>query len=325
LQVRGDLPRGHRAGEVRLEPNSVTVTGPAPRVLQLKEGRVVVFVDNAREDISEIRRPIYYDVNDNVASVAGLTVFPAEVEVIIPIVEMAGFAEKPITVNWIGEPGQGYRLLDVEVDPNSVQVTGSPAQLEALRIQTEEIDITGLTESDTFQVALNLPDGVEIVDFQPIVVTVVVEPILSSNLVERPVEIRALGENMEAIIDPEQVRVFLFGPLPVLDSLFDDDVRVTIDLLNLGAGIYVLEPFVSVSAEEIEVRSTQPPQITVTISEVVTITNGITETVSSIGSSLLSHADDNGADSSTGSIHVDSPVATLPAPTARLGRREVAA
>jgi hypothetical protein len=118
------------------------------------------------------------------------------------------------------------------------------------------------------------------VDVQPIIVTVEIEPILTSDVVRRLVEVRALGEGLEAIVDPEQVRVFLFGPLSVLDSLAEDDIRVTVDLLNLITGTYVLEPFVSVSAEEIEVRSTQPAVVTVIITRVVTVTKVITGTES---------------------------------------------
>lgn len=280
VQVRGDVARGHRMGETRVEPNLVQITGPAPRVNELSEGRVIIFVDDSREDITDQRLPTFYDNEGNVASVVGLTVNPGEVEVIIPVVEMAGFAEKPITVNWVGEPAQGYRLLDVKAEPTSVQVTGAPADLEILRVQTEPVDISGLTESDTFQVALDLPVGIGQVEVQPIVVTVEIEPILTSDVVRRPVEIRALGEGFEAILDPDQVRVFLFGPLPVLDSLAEDDIRVTVDLLNLVTGTHVLEPFVSISAEEIEVRSSQPAVITVIITRIISLTNGITGTES---------------------------------------------
>jgi YbbR domain-containing protein len=280
LQLRGEVARGHRLGEERVEPETVQITGPAPRVDQITEGRVVVFLDDAREAINELRRPTFYDMQGNVASVVGLSVNPVEVEVIIPIEELAGFAEKPITVNWIGEPALGYRLLDVNVEPSSVQVTGLPATLDALRLQTEPIDISGLTETDTRQVTLDLPNGVQLVDIQPVVVIVEIEPILSSSVVQRPVEIRALGEGFEAILDPEEVRVFLFGPLPILDSLAESDVRVTVDLLNLITGTYLLEPFVTVSAEDVEVRSAQPSRITVIITSVMTTTDEITETLS---------------------------------------------
>lgn len=276
LQVRGEVPRGHRLGATQVEPETVQVTGSAGRVNQFAEGRVIVFVDDAREDIAELRRPTFYDLQGNVASTAGLTVSPQEVETIVQVIELAGFAEKPISALWIGEPAPGHRLLDVRVEPGSIQVTGSPAQLETLFVQTEPIDITGLTESVTQQVALDLPEGITPVELQPVFVTVEVVPIRTSSVVQRPVEVRALEEGLEAIVEPQEVRVFMFGPLPVLESLADDDVRVTVDVLGLLTGTHILEPLVTVSASEIEVRSTQPAQVTVIITGAITATETIT-------------------------------------------------
>ncbi|GMQ78015.1 MAG: hypothetical protein BMS9Abin02_0509 [Anaerolineae bacterium] len=282
LQVRGEVARGHRIGDVVVAPDIVQVTGPAERVNQLSESRVTVFVDDDREDIIEQRQPTFFDVDGNVASVVGLTVVPSEVEVVLPIVQMAGFAEKPITVRWDGEPASGYRLLDVTVDPASVQVTGLPALLEGLRVQTDAIDITGLNETQTLSTGLELPEGISMIDVQPVFVTVVIEPIFSSDIVQRPVEIRALEEGFEAIVDPEDVRVFLYGPLPILDTMTEEDVRVTVDLLDLITGTYVLEPFVSLAVEGIEVRSTQPPAVTVILSASITVTEELTDTGSLI-------------------------------------------
>jgi len=278
LQVRGEVPRGHRLGTQRLEPETVQVTGSADRVDALAEGRVTIFVDEAREDISEMRRPTFYDNEGNVASTAGLTINPLEVETIVPIIELAGFAEKPISALWVGEPAPGHRLLDVRVEPDSIQVTGSPDQLDTLFVQTEPIDITGLTESLTQQVALDLPDGITPVDIQPVFVTVEVAPIQTSSVVQRTVEVRALDEGLQATVEPPEVRVFMFGPLPVLESLALDDVRVTVDVLGLLTGTHVLEPLVTVSASEVEVRSTQPAQVTVVITGVITTTETLTPT-----------------------------------------------
>lgn len=327
LQVRGEVPRGHRLGEVRLEPATVQVTGSANRVDQLAEGRVVVFVDDAREDIAELRRPTFYDFEGNVASTAGLTISPQEVEAILPVIELAGFAEKPISALWTGEPAPGHRLLDVRVEPDSIQVTGAPDQLDTLFVQTEPIDITGLTESLTQQVSLNLPDGITPVDLQPVFVTVEVVPIRTSAVVQRPVEVRALEEGLEAIVDPQEVRVFMFGPLPVLESLATDDVRVTVDVLGLMTGTHVLEPLVTVSANEVEVRSTQPVQVTVIITGVITQSETITPSTTLLTEPLsLGLTSKNGDDQSLDSSFAPNQwIADMARPPsgANRGRKEI--
>jgi YbbR domain-containing protein len=299
LDMRGEVARGHRVHEARVEPSEVQVTGSAQRVEQIAEGRVTVFLDNARADINQTLRPVFYDVQGNVLGVSNLTLDPADVELVIDIVELAGFAEKPISVEWVGEPAAGYRLLNITVEPASIQVTGAPSRLENLRVSTEQIDISGLTESETMQVVLDLPLGISLVEIQPIVVTVEVEPILTSDVVQKTVEVRGLASDLEAELDPEEVRVFLFGPLPVLDFLEEDDVRVTVDLLGLGIGEHLVEPIVTVTANDVDVRSTQPPVITVVISEVVTSTAG---TVEMTGFGPLS-----GQDTQTGPAELGTP------------------
>jgi YbbR domain-containing protein len=286
-EIRGEVARGHRLGQESILPETIQVTGIASQVNQLAEARVTIFLDNSRQDIDLLRRPTFYDLQGNVAGTAGLTVNPSDVQVVIPIIQLAGFAEKPITVNWVGEPAPGYRLLNITVEPSSILITAPPDQLDALRIETEPVDIRGLTRSETLQVALDLPEEVTVEDPQPVVVTIEIEPILTSDVVQKEVEIRGLNDDLEAILDPEEVRVFLFGPLPVLESLEEEDVRVTLDLLNLEIGTYILEPIVSVSANDVEFRSVQPAIITVVITEAMTTTNGLTETLSLTETSSL--------------------------------------
>jgi hypothetical protein len=85
---------------------------------------------------------------------------------------------------------------------------------------------------------------------------------------------------LTATLQTESVRVFLFGPLETVDSLLDEDVVVTVDLVGLEVGVHNLEPVVNVAANDVIVRSTQPPLVTVMISSTVEITDteGITAT-----------------------------------------------
>ncbi len=96
-------------------------------------------------------------------------------------------------------------------------------------------------------------------------------------------EIRALGPGLTATVTIDTVRVIIYGPLPVLDSLEEDDVRVTLDLLGLDVGTHNIMPNVVVSASGLEVRSTQPAFVTVVITDVVTptlpIENEVTDTI----------------------------------------------
>lgn len=279
VDIRGNVAGGHRTLQPVVEPAAITVTGPASRVNSLGEARVTVFLDDARETIVVSPRPFFYDVQGAVAGTTNFSLSADVVQVTVPIEEMEGFAQKPITVKWQGTPAPGYRLLNVTVEPDSILVTARPTQLSLLsRLETETIDITGLKETFSQQVTLNLPAGIQLDQPQPIFVTVEIEPILTSSVVTRSPEIRALGPGLTATLDTETVRLFVYGPLETVDSLVEEDVRVTLDLVGLDVGTYTLEPIVSIFANDLELRSIQPPDITVIITEMLTTTNEITST-----------------------------------------------
>lgn len=281
LDVRGDVARGYTQGEPLIDPPAITVSGPASSVESLDFARVTVFLSNNREDLFDTRQPIFYDQQGRVASVRNLDLSDEQVNVTIPVTESAGYAEKSIDVDLVGQPAPGYRVLDISVTPVSVLVQGRPTLLRQLdRVQTEPIDITGLTEPFRQQVALALPEGITQEEVEEIIVEIDIEPLYTTDTYNPTVLIQGLDENLEATVEPESVRVILYGPLPVLETLPDEEVRVTVDLFGLISGTYSLEPDVSFPERGIELRSIQPSQVTVEISRPLTLTNELTGTLS---------------------------------------------
>lgn len=268
LDLRGSVARGHSQGEPFLEPAAIRVTGPASQVNRLEFALVTAFLNNTAETLVETAQPIFYDVTGRVAGVSGLDLNTDRVTVTVPVEELAGFSEKIVSVQWFGEPAPGYRLLSVEADPLAVLVQGRPAQLSNLSsVKTEPIDITGLTQSFQQTALLDLPDGITVEPDQKVSVNIQIEPILTTSTFNRIPILQGLNRNYEAFITPNQVRVVLFGPLPVLDSLAEDDVRVTLDLFGLDTGTYSIEPDVDFPNRGIELRSVQPATVTVLIAQ----------------------------------------------------------
>lgn len=280
LDIRGTVARGHTQGEPLADPPVVNVSGPGSRVNELDFALVTVFLNSAVETISETVQPIFYDESGRVASVTGLELDVGSVTVTIPVEESAGFAEKLVNVVWTGEPAPGYRLLSVTADPPSVLVEGRPAQVNALSsVRTEPIDITGLTESFQQVAVLDLPGTITVDPDQVVTVFIEIEPILTTDSFNRPPVLLGLNEGFEGIVRPTEVRVVLFGPLPVLDSLQDEDIRVTLDLFGLDPGRYSVIPDVDVPDRGIEIRSVQPSAVSVVITPTITPTREITPTL----------------------------------------------
>ena len=274
LDIRGSVARGHTQGDPLLVPEVITVVGTEAQVNRLDSARVTVFLDNASETAVSTPVPIFYDRQGRVASTSGLkSVSHEEVQVTIPVTESAASADNFIEVNGRGAPAEGYRLLGITVSPPSVLVQGVPTRLnEITQIRTEPIDITGLTETFTQTVTLELPEDITLDEVQVVSVSVEIEPILTTGVYNRPVEVLGLGRNLTSTVQPTEVRIVLFGPLPVLDSLAEDEVRVTVDAFGLITGTYNLEPDIDLPDRGIELRSVQPSLVAVTITSTLTDT-----------------------------------------------------
>lgn len=281
LDIRGDVARGHTMDEPLIDPPVITVTGTETEVDRLDFAQVTVFLNDDTQTRIESPQPLFYNRQGRVASVSGLQLSTEQVQVTIPINESADFANKVITADIVGEVAPGYRVLGVTIEPSSVLVTGLPTRLALpFRLQTEPIDITGLTETFEDQVSLVLPDGITLDSVTEITATVQIEPFSSTKIYNQSVEVLGLGEELEATIEPDTVRVVLFGPSPVLDTLTEQEVRVSLDLFGLEPGEYSLEPDVDVPDRGLELRSIQPSVIEVVITEVMTSTDALTDTES---------------------------------------------
>jgi len=315
LEIRGAVPRGYTAGQAVIDPQFIVVEGLASDIENIELARITVFLgSNDTETKVDTRPPIFYDSQARVVGVSGLTMSPDEVSVTIPISEAEDFATKVISVNVVGNPAPGYRVLNATVDPPSVLVTGTPSRLERpFTVQTEPIDVTGLTETFETRVSLDLPTGITLDEVQEIIATVEIEPFSSTKVFNRPVELLGVNEDFDVTVEPENVRVVLFGPLPTLDALPEQEVSATLDIFGLEVGTHELEPAVDFPDRGLELRSIQPALITVnithaiSISDTITGTNSLTDTSSALSLGVL-------ASISGSAATIYQPVFTAPAP-----------
>jgi len=108
------------------------------------------------------------------------------------------------------------------------------------------------------------------------VVKVSIEPIQSSQTVVITPEIQGLDPGYTFTVSPETVEVILSGPLPLLEALEDNDVRVVLDLFELPGGTHQIEPQIVVP-EGVTAQSINPATVQVEILVAQTPTPGRNE------------------------------------------------
>jgi YbbR domain-containing protein len=147
-----------------------------------------------------------------------------------------------------------------------VTVFGSTQAIDASPgfVETVPISVTNAQADMSERVPLNVPGGLSLLGDPSVKVTVQVEAIQGGLTVQQPVTVQGLREGLEAKLGPETIELILTGALPKLQSLKPDDVRVVIDLGNLGVGTHQVKPQ-AVVPQGIVAETMLPATIQVTI------------------------------------------------------------
>jgi len=258
------------------EPVSVTVKGSAAAVKQVEQVLGEVRINNSRDAIEQEVPLTPLDADGN--AVQGIVLEPAKSLVIVPIEQRFGYKEVSVKAKLVGQPGPGYWISSISVDPATVTLVGGPAVLQNVSgfIDTFDVDIFGATQDVIKRVPLDLPPGSSVVvdeDQNPetdrsVLVTVGISALTGGRTMQVGVTAQGVNQVLSAEISPETVEVILSGPLPVLQQLNKDDITVIVDLFGLPPGEHRL-PLEIVSPDEVEVASLIPDTVEVTLTSVV--------------------------------------------------------
>lgn len=267
LSLLGQPAVGYQAGEPTLDPKEVVIAGPQSRISQVARLRVSVRLDGVRESVDQSIK--VEPLNQNNQPVSGLNIYPETARVTVPVSQQGGFRDMAVKVITRGQVASGYRLDNISVFPPVITVYSSdPAVVKALpgAVETQPLDLQGVKENMTTRLSLDLPAGVSIVGEQTVLIQAGVSPIESSlTLSGEKVEVIGLPTGVTAQISPATVDVILSGPLPLLDTLTRQDVRVTVDVTGLNAGTYQLTPKVEILISNVTVESLLPGTVEVVL------------------------------------------------------------
>ena len=147
--------------------------------------------------------------------------------------------------------------------------SGDPALVNSLPgvLETQPLDLENANDELTTRLGINLPEGVSLVGDQTVLVRVNVSPIQSSlTLSNKTIEVDGLPPGWFAQVAPDNLDVILSGPLPLLDILSPQEVRVVIDVTDLTVGTHQLVPDVEILVSDIVVESILPGTVEVVLS-----------------------------------------------------------
>jgi YbbR domain-containing protein len=273
LLVEGDPADGYAKGTPVYNPTTVTVSGPQSLVSQVDQVSTTLNIAGASESISTELPPIALDANGQ--PVSGLTITPNAITITESITLQGGYRNVVVKVVTLGEVADGYKLTNISASPPNVVVFSTNPQLVNNLpnfVETTPLDLTGAQDDLDVRLPLNLPKGISAVGDQTILVQVSIAAVEGSMQITLPVTIINLTPGNTAQLSADNVSVILSGPMPVLNKIKPEDLRVSVDLKGLTAGDHQVAPVVDILPDRVQVDSIDPSVLNVIIAEIPTPT-----------------------------------------------------
>jgi YbbR domain-containing protein len=248
VSVIGTPALGFRTGSLSVSPQTVVITGAQQVISRVASVNAIVSVDGARASVEQDVRVFPRDPDGEV--VTGTQVVPDAVTVRVPMEQLSNYRDLAVRVKYVGQPAEGYAMTDITSNPAVVTVYGPVDAVQATKgyIETLDVVVDNAKSDIDERIGLNVPPGVSLVeDNQSTVrVHVRIQPLMGSRTIKRKPVLIGMSRNYSSTISPDTVDILLNGPLPQLNILTDNDVRVELDVTGLPLGVHQLTPHVQV-------------------------------------------------------------------------------
>lgn len=243
VQYEGEHANNYYRVNGTPNPTSVKVTGPRSVVDSANLAIATVNVEGAKEDVVKTVPVRIYDGKDTEIF---MSVPTGNVEVTVPI-----YPTKYVNLKTsiIGEPLEGYDLVDVSVNPSRVRIAGRQDIIDTINeLELAELDISGAYNNILSSKEILNGENLIFLDLPktPVVnamIEEVIEKEFEYNLDE--IQFSNLNEGYDINL-PEtdnEIKVTVVGTKSNVNSLKKDDISLNIDLsdASLGSNTYIIE------------------------------------------------------------------------------------
>ena len=276
LDIQGEPAVGYIASTPIISAEEIIATGSEKEMAKLDTIKLTMTISEEKDNVN--RTFTFSQIGTLGSTLDDLVMQPKSTTITIPIRQMGGYRDVAVRALLEGKPEPGYRITNITTSPPTITVFSSdPDQLTALPgfVETEPLDISSASQDVDARLTIALPEGVTAVSEQSIVILVSIEAVETSQRIR------------------QDLTVIMSGPLPVLDSLTGENVKVILDLLQLVPGTYDIEPSVIVSGPDvIKTDTILPAYIRVIISEPTSVSDDETTENTNLPNTTTNEATD---------------------------------
>ncbi|MEC3883463.1 hypothetical protein GLW00_16965 [Halobacillus litoralis] len=154
---QGNMDSALELGEPEVDPSQVAITGASSVIERVASVKAIIDVGEATESIEAQEAPV--KVYDNQGNELNVLVDPTTVNVSVPISTRT--KSVPLNVAARGGNTEGVLIESVRTETEEVTISGPKEVLDNIEALPEvPVDVSEVTESQTVEVDIPLPEGV---------------------------------------------------------------------------------------------------------------------------------------------------------------------
>lgn len=234
----GTIAENYTAGELSVAPEEILVKGPESLVNNISSLR-------GELDLTEVSNQLIKEIPVTAIDLDGNAVNGVELGRSYVTAQLGVFrlSNIPVEVTLRGTVGNEYKLVKTEVLPALVTIRGEDALISTVeKVNTEVIDLSGMTETFEVEVALNLPEGVSAPFAEETInVKLYIEPLMVGSLEFTSDEITI--ENMDPEMNYEVLSpasnvfvAYVRDAKSIVEGLNKEKFKLSVDVAGVEAG-----------------------------------------------------------------------------------------
>lgn len=269
IKIKGTPQDGFAAAKPVVKPEEVLVKGSRGMIESIKS--VVAYVDVEGKNTDVVTTLPLRALDARGREVKGVTFRPETVEITVPVLPVSKVS---VTPNIRGTPADGYVIRDIRVEPSVLMITAEKDILQGIQtVNTEQINIMGISRTITRDVQITLPSGVKVFNEEQAAararVTVEIERLSSRELTlnSLDIDIANLSSGLGASVENRDIILTVNGPESIIDKVNNNMLKASVDASGLAEGEYTLKIKADVTSPY-KIIKIEPDSIRVTVSRI---------------------------------------------------------
>lgn len=269
-EIEGNPQDGYAVGKIELNPSSISISGPASEVSQIKTVKIIIDVDGINEDMVGTAIPLFVDSVGRTIDIDNTDITVNHSTVNYSLTTLIGKAV-PVEYSVSGSLAPGYSFIGVEGSIKEVVLQGSKAELadiSSIVVPGSILDLGGTNHNKQVEIDLAqfVPGSLKIVGDTISTVTMKVEGQEEKHYSINSTQIAVNNaiEGLEYLVEPITIGVVLGGIKSDLDALDSRTILGSIDVAGIvEEGTYPVEITFSLPAGYV-VKSYSPITVKIT-------------------------------------------------------------